>query len=103
MLETAELLTVNHLLKLWKYDMSKKNLVVWALFKALVNFNQNLGIGQAPPSPPLVGPNSQLWPKNNFEGSPNFKRYRLTLGDIQNSWMIVHILHTFHMLHILHI
>ena len=33
----------------------------------LENFNQNLGFSQTPP--PLVGPNAQLFPKNEFDGS----------------------------------
>ena len=42
----------------------------WPFTKAnliLENFNKNLGFGQ---TPPLVGPKAQVFPKNNFDGTP---------------------------------
>ena len=36
----------------------------------LVNSNKNLGFGQTPPPPPLLGKKSQLLPKK-IEGSPH--------------------------------
>ena len=52
----------NYLMQCVFHQSYKANLI-------LDNFNKNLGFGQTPPTP--VGPNSQLWPKIKFEGSPN--------------------------------
>ena len=48
----------------------------------LENFNKNLGFGQ---TPPLVGPKAQVFPKINFDGTPNPCKFDDS-GDFCNSY-----------------